>query len=218
LLYTLGSSLSIVAPTKNFAVSRLESLLATGVDPGQSASQRDLLDGVPPQTPEGDDVDAPELHTDIVEVARDQIRSRIAETFVGHELTALITAILEAEGFVCSMSPPGADGGIDIVAGRGILGMDAPRLIVQVKSGGQVGDPVVRDLGGVMHAQNADQGLLVAWGGLSRQATTSVRNQQFRIRVWTAEDVIDAVLRAYESLPAEVQSRLPLTRVWMLAD
>jgi restriction system protein len=220
LLYTLGSALSIFAPTKNHAVARLEKLLSAGVDPGQSFFQTvpTLKSTQSSSILEDDDVDEPELHTDIVEVARDQIRSRIAEEFSGHDLTALVTAMLEAEGFTCTMSPPGADSGIDIVAGRGLLGMDAPRLIVQVKSGGQIGDPVVRDLIGVVHGQNADQGLLVAWGGLSKPGRATVQSQQFRIRVWTAEDVIDGVLRTYESLPEEVRARIPLKRVWMLAE
>lgn len=220
LLFTLGSALSIFAPTKNHAVARLEELLNSGTDPGQSLFQPSpmLTTTASPMISEDDDVDEPELHSDIVEVARDQIRSRITEEFSGHDLTALVTAMLEAEGFTCTMSPPGADGGIDIVAGRGLLGMDAPRLIVQVKSGGQVGDPVVRDLSGVVHGQNADQGLLVAWGGLSKQGRISVQAQQFRMRVWTAEDVIDGVLRTYESLPEEIRVRLPLKRVWMLAE
>ncbi len=218
LLYTLGSALSVFAPTKNHAIARLEELLRTGNDPGQAVFQTSpKIKGSTPD-PDDDDVDEPELHTDIVEVARDQIRARIAEEFSGHELTALVTAMLEAQGFTCTMSPPGADGGIDIVAGRGLLGMDAPRLVVQVKSGGQIGDPVVRDLSGVMHDQNADQGLLVAWGGLSKQARSTVQGQQFRMRVWTAEDVIDGVLRVYESLPEDIRSRIALKRVWMLAD
>jgi restriction system protein len=220
LLYTLGSALSTFAPTKNHAVARLEELLRSGTDPGQSAFQTapKITGSATSPDADEDDVDEPELHTDIVEVARDQIRAKIAEEFSGHELTALVTAMLEAEGFTCTMSPPGADGGIDIVAGRGLLGMDAPRLVVQVKSGGQIGDPVVRDLSGVMHDQNADQGLLVAWGGLSKQARATVQGQQFRMRVWTAEDVIDGVLRVYESLPEDIRSRIPLKRVWMLAD
>jgi restriction system protein len=220
LLYTLGSALSIFAPTKNHAVARLEELLRSGTDPGQAVFQTapKIAGSTSTPVPDEDDVDEPELHTDIVEVARDQIRAKIAEEFSGHELTALVTAMLEAEGFTCTMSPPGADGGIDIVAGRGLLGMDAPRLVVQVKSGGQIGDPVVRDLSGVMHDQNADQGLLVAWGGLSKQARATVQGQQFRMRVWTAEDVIDGVLRVYESLPEDIRSRIPLKRVWMLAE
>lgn len=219
LLFSLGSALSIFAPSKNHAISRLEALLANGVDPGQAPFQTAVtIPGAKSTILEEDDVDEPELHTDIVEVARDRISARIAEEFAGHELTALITAILEVEGFTCTMSPPGADGGIDIVAGRGVLGMDSPRVIVQVKSGGQTGDSVVRDLSGVIHTQGADQGLLVAWGGLSKQARGTVHGQQFRMRVWVAEDVVDAVMRVYENLPEDIRSRLPLKRVWMIAE
>ncbi|MGA4778069.1 restriction endonuclease [Cellulosimicrobium sp. AB352] len=216
LLYSLGSALSVFAPTKGHAIERLRALLARGEDPGQ-------LPFVPAGRAGGsardaDDVDEPELHTDIVEVARDRITARIAEEFAGHDLAALVTAVLEAEGFVCTMSPPGADRGIDIVAGRGLLGMESPRIIVQVKSGGQISEMVVRDLNGVIHAQGAEQGLLVAWGGLTKYARDAVYGQQFRIRVWTAEDVIDAVTRVYDDLPEDIRARLPLKQVWMLAE
>jgi hypothetical protein len=43
-------------------------------------------------------------------------------------------------GYVVNLSPPVADNGIDIVAGRGTLGFDAPRLVVQVTSGTVVVD------------------------------------------------------------------------------
>lgn len=218
LLYSLGSALSIFAPTKGHAIARLEALLATGADPGLVSFQASLTQGRTASPLIADDVDEPELHPDIVEAARDRITARIAEEFAGHDLAALITAILEAEGFTCSMSPPGADRGIDIVAGRGILGMDSPRLIVQVKSGAQVADSVVRDLLGVIHSQQAEQGLLVAWGGLTRNARDSVYGQQFRLRVWTNEDVVDAVMRVYDRLPEEIRARLPLRRVWILTE
>jgi hypothetical protein len=63
------------------------------------------------------------------------------------------------------------------------LGLDPPRLVVQVKSGGQVGAPVVSQLQGVMSTHQADQGLLVAWEGLSSQAKNALKNQHLRIRV-----------------------------------
>jgi hypothetical protein len=126
------------------------------------------------------DVDAPELTADIEQVAADQITVRIAEEFAGHGLATLITAILTAEGYHCTQSPPGPDGGIDIAVGRGPLGLDSPRVLAQVKSGGQIGSPVVAQLHGVMATHGAEQGLLVAWGGLSRQAREALRNQQMR--------------------------------------
>lgn len=220
LLFSLGSALSIFAPSKNHAVARLEQLLVDRIDPGQVPylAQTTSPGRSHPQPALEDDVDEPELHTDIDEVARDQITARIAEQFAGHDLADLVTEILRVEGFICTASPPGRDGGIDIIAGRGILGMDAPKIIAQVKSGGQIGDPVVSQLHGVLSTQGADQGLLVAWGGLSRPARDSLRNHQLKIRVWEAADVVDAVLATYDQLPEEIRTRIPLKRVWMLTD
>jgi restriction system protein len=214
LLYTLGSALSVFAPSKNQAVARLEALLATGTDPGASG----LAAHGAPAGGASDDVDSPETQVDIFDAANVRISSRIQEEFSGHELSTLVAAILEADGFTCAQSPPGADRGIDIVAGMGPLGMDSPRVIVQVKSGAQISDSVVRDLVGVVHSQGADQGLIVAWGGLTKPARDTVYSQQFKLRAWTAEDVIDATLRTYDRLPQEIRARLPLTRVWILAE
>lgn len=221
LLYTLGSLLSIFAPSKNHAVERLWALLETRSDPGQvSFMDRLVVPGKqkPISLPESDGVDEPELQVDIDETARDQITARVAEEFYGHGLETLVAAILRAEGFTCTVAGGSTDGGIDIIAGRGILGMDSPRIIAQVKSGGQIGDPVVSQLHGVLSTQGADQGLLVAWGGLSKPARDSLKGHQLKIRVWESSDVVDAVLRTYDQLPEEIRTRLPLKRVWMVAD
>ena len=91
-------------------------------------------------------------------------------------------------------------------------------MLVQVKSGDQIGAPVVTQLHGVMTTHGADQGLLVAWGGLTKPARDALRTHQLRVRVWEASDVVDAVLRSYESLSEEIRSTLSLKRVWMLTD
>lgn len=219
LLFTLGSALSVFAPSKNGAVARLEALLERGIDPGQAPlATRPARDARKSTVAaEVEDVDEPEIATDIEQVAYDRITARIAEDFAGHGLTTLITSLLEAEGLTCVQSPPGPDGGIDIIAGRGLLGLDAP-IVVQVKSGGQIGSPVVDQLHGVMAAHGAAQGLLVAWGGLSRAALDALKTSRLRVRVWQAADVVDAVLSHYENLSGEVRSSLPLKRVWMLSD
>lgn len=215
LLYTLGSALTVFSPSRGRAVERLESLMETRSDPGQIPFSASLT--LPSELDQ--EVDEPETQPDIEEAARDQIRTKIAETFKGHDLTVLVSSILESEGFVCTPSTGGADGGVDIVAGRGLLGMESPRIIVQVKSGGLVSDSVVRDLLGAMqHAGNADQGLLVSWDGVSGPARQSLQRERFRVRLWTAEEVVDAVLQSYTKLPEEIRSELPLRRVWMLAD
>jgi restriction system protein len=220
LLFSLGGAMSIFAPSKNYAVPRIEHLLRDGVDPGQGP----FMPGGPgvgaaAEQPAGAEaVDEPELNTDIAEVAADRIMARLAEEFSGHGLATLVTALLEADGFLCTQAPPGPDGGVDITAGRGPLGLDSPKLLVQVKSGGQIGVPVVNQLHGVMSTFQAEQGLLVAWGGLSKPARDALKNQQMRVRTWEASDVVAAVLRHYDRLPQEIQSQVPLKRIWMLAD
>jgi restriction system protein len=210
-LFSLGSAISIFAPKRNNAIARLEELLKSGVDPGSAGPSP------PSDIPSGDDeVDNPEPAADIEEVATDQITARVHEEFAGHGLSNLIAAILTAEGFVCDESPPGPDGGIDILAGRGPLGMDDPRLVVQVKSGGQIGAPVVSQLLGVMTTHSANQALLVAWGGLTKQAREALRNQPHRIRVWHASDVVGALQRNYDRLPETIRNSVPLKRVWVL--
>lgn len=222
LLFTLGSAMSIFAPSKNSAVARLGHVLEHGQDPGSGGlAAKTPATSVPKphlDVADSTDVDEPELAADIEQVAFDRIAQRIAEDFAGHGLATLITAIMTADGFVCTQSPPGPDGGIDITAGRGPLGLDSPRVLVQVKSGAQIGAPVVTQLQGVMSTNGADQGLLVAWGGLTKPARDTLRNQHMRVRVWESSDVVDAVLRTYERLPEDVRAQLPLRRVWMLAD
>jgi restriction system protein len=218
LLFTLGSALSIFAPSKNHAVARLEAILETGVDPGQVPSIGSGQSSTPTSLPNGsEEVDEPELTTDIQQVAYDQITARIGEDFSGHSLATLVAALLETDGLQCTLSPPGPDGGVDIVAGRGLLGLDDV-ILVQVKSGGAVGSPVVDQLHGVMAKHGALQGLLVSWGGLSKPAWDALRSNQVRVRVWQAADVVDAVLDNYERLPDEIRSSLQLKRVWMLSD
>jgi restriction system protein len=87
-----------------------------------------------------------------------------------------------------------------------------------VKSGTQVGGPVISELHGVMATHGAEQGLLVAWAGLTKQARDALKNLKLRVRVWQAADVVDAVLGSYERLPAETRTAPPLKQVWIIQD
>ena len=149
----------------------------------------------------------------------DQIQAFVAENFAGHELSRLVAEILEAEGFFTEESPPGPDGGIDVFAGLGPLGLDSLRLIVQVKSSPSPIDvKVVRELHGVLTTHGAEQALLVAWGGVTSAARRELRSQFFRLRVWDADDLIEAVLRNYGKLSEDLRADLPLKRVWSLVE
>ena len=159
----------------------------------------------------------PEELPDLGQLAHDQIVAHIQTRFAGHALAALVEAVLRADGWVTKNSPPGADGGVDILCGRGSLGLDEPRLCVQVKSQNSPSDVTVnRTLQGTMQTYKAEQGLLVCWGGFTKNVLTESKQGHFTVRLWDSRDLVEAIYRTYERLPAEIQADLPLKRIWML--
>ncbi len=214
LLYSLGAAQTVCRITRNDGAWRLQKIMETGKDPGARDETVELL-----EAEDADATDAAESTFDLERIGRDQIQAYVAQEFAGRGLERLVAAVLSAEGFSTQQASPGADGGIDIFAGQGPLGLDSPRLIVQVKSSpAPVDAKVVRELHGVLTTHGAEQALLVAWGGVNKVARQELRNQFFRVRVWDAEDLLNAVLKNYERLSEEIRADLPLKRIWSLVE
>lgn len=219
LLYSLGAFSTVVQISRNDAAYRLGKVLAGAeTDPGARA-------GVALSLPKAEDdvVDTDEAIAsdgqDIIRYSRDRILSRIKERFAGYDLQDLVAEILRAEGMTCKVPSKGADGGIDIIAGSGVLGISAPTIIVQVKSqSSRVGSEVLDQLGGVVSQHGADHGLLVALGGLTPPAQAKVDAQRLKVVVWDAEELVDRLLKHYEVLPDAIKEAIPLRLAWVIDE
>ncbi|HRO95217.1 restriction endonuclease [Micrococcus sp. TA1] len=133
-------------------------------------------------------------------------------------MTWLVSEILEAHGFVCQVSPPGPNGGVDILAGKGPLGMGAPIVVVKVKSqAGPVDTKVVRVLHSAWEWHKADQALLVARGGVNGPAKQQIRSDS-KFRIWDGATLMAELFYAYDDLPLETKRRIPLTQAWVLDE
>lgn len=149
--------------------------------------------------------------------ARDQIAKYIIRKFKGHGMARLVEAILKAQGYTTFRSPEGPDKGIDIVAAPGPLGFGNPRLCVQVKTGDSPVDrPTLDQLIGAMQNINAEQGLLVSWGGFKSSIDKEIVNQFFRVRLWNQDSLIHELMKSYEKLDEDIRAELPLKRIWTL--
>jgi restriction system protein len=211
LLYSFGAFLTVCTISRNDAERRVAEVIAGRTDPG-SAIHPEKSGQKIEALGEGD-----EEKRDLVQAAHDQIVAHIQSRYSGHALTKLVDAVLRADGWVTKVSPPGADGGVDILAGRGALGLDQPRLCVQVKSQLSAADVTIyRGLQGSMQSFKAEQGLLLCWGGFNRAVQQESRQGHFSVRLWESSDLVKAIYRNYEKLPAEIQAELPLKRVWTL--
>ena len=214
LLNTINGAMTVFQAKRNNAEERLRAVLETGVDPGGPEGST----GVSTTTQvEAEAVDPTPTIT--LGAIRDRVTTFLVENFKEHQLTELIAAILRTEGYVCEVSPPGPDHGVDILAGRGPLGLDSPTLIVEVKSeSGPIASPVVRGLQGAMQQHRADQGLLVAWGGINGPAQREVRTDRLTLRVWDADEIVNRLLAAYDRLPDDMRARIPLKQAWVLDE
>ena len=208
LLYSFGAFMTVCQIKRNNAEARIRAILAGKPAPLPTTSGED--------EDEASDITAP---PDLEDYSLTQIRAYIGQKFAGHKLAELIGAILDAQGYQTEVAPPGPDGGVDIIAGRGPMGFDEPRLVVQVKSGsGQQGIDVMDRLQGTMAKFKAHHGLFVAWGGVRHTVKSEARRNFFDVRVWDAGDVVQQVLRHYDSFPEDLKAELPLKRIWTLVQ
>lgn len=211
LRFSLGASQTVCEISRNNAAERFVALGNSRVDPGPSAGQAGIS-----RAADGSTSDAT-LAVDLADFARQQIEQHIEANFAGHRFTELVAAILRAQGYQAEVTPPGPDRGIDIVAGKGALGFEGPRLVVQVKSGSVVADqPMLQGLLGCIQDTRADNGLLVAWSGFTTPVGRRENELYFRVRFWGRDDVLDAIFSVYEQLPEEIRADLPLKRLWTL--
>ena len=121
----------------------------------------------------------PKMTVDMEERAADEIERTISKNFRGpdgYDMERLVKALLEAQGYTVYQSPKGRDKGVDLLAALGPLGFGTPRICVQVKSGdGKTGRPTLDQLVGTMQNFQAEQGLLVSWGGFTKDIEDAER-------------------------------------------
>lgn len=207
LLHSFGAFMTVCKIKRNDAETRIKAVVEGKLPPKQPETASGNDDG------NGDD----EPSLNIEEAARDQIIQFIQRKFAGHELANLVAEVLTAEGFLTRVSPPGRDGGVDILAGAGPMGFDSPRLCVQVKSSQSPVDVMIlRELQGILQSYQAEQGLLVSWGGFKTSVTKEAKQSFFNIRLWDSGQLLAAILRNYDKLSDELQAELPLKRCWTL--
>jgi restriction system protein len=210
LLHSFGAFLTVCRITRHDAEARVQVVLSGKPDPGfgEAVTESRVVPG---------ELLAEDARLDVAQAARDEVTAFVRRRFPGHEMARLVEAVLQADGFVTHRSPPGPDGGADILAARGPLGLDTPTLCVQVKATEATADVnVFRGLQGSMASFKATQGLLVCWSGFTTAVKNEARQHTFSIRLWDQSDLVDALYRCYDRVSAEIQAELPLTRVWAL--
>lgn len=126
--------------------------------------------------------------------------------------------LLRAMGYYVSwVSPPGKDGGIDILAQPDVLGTRPPRIKVQVKRQKEaVSVDGLRSFMALLG--DSDVGLFVCTGGFTKDAATEARTQEKRrITLIGLDTLFDLWVEHYGKLTDQARRRLPLRPIQFLS-
>lgn len=130
------------------------------------------------------------------------------------QLQELVAGILRAMGYKTRVSDPGSDRGVDIFASPDGLGLQEPRIFVEVKHrlGTGMGSQEVRAfLGG---RKSGDKCLYVSTGGFSKDAKYEANRSSVPLELLTLPDLRSLLMDHYENLDAETRSLVPLRRIY----
>ena len=205
LINSFGALATVSQPQAPDAEARIEKAVRAYLE----QIEPDLAGGA--QTPPDADPDGPEGQVDLDQEIRDRIVARLKRKFAGVRLERLVQSILCASDYEVMRTSAGPDGGVDIVAGRGELGFEQPRLCVQVKGrNSRVGLSEYDRLLGNLATYRAEHGLLVSLGGFTKPVRDRNAQSFFQIRLWGAEELAERLLDTYERLPADIRRDVPL--------
>lgn len=134
-----------------------------------------------------------------------------------YEVQDMVADLLKAMGYYPTWtSPPGKDGGLDIIAHPDPLGTRPPRIKVQVKRQQQ---RISREgLSAFLALVNEeDAGVFFCTGGFTKDAEDFARSQERRkIRLLDLEHFVELWIEHYSKLDNQARERLPLTPIYFL--
>lgn len=135
-----------------------------------------------------------------------------------YDFQDLVADLLRAMSYhVTWVSPPGKDGGVDILAWPDALGTRPPRIKVQVKRQQQaVSVDGLRSFMALLG--DDDVGLFVCTGGFTKDAETEARTQEKRrVTLIGLEKLFDLWDEHYGKLTDQARRRLPLRSIRFIA-
>jgi len=178
-----------------------------------SAEIQSVLKGVAPPVAEPDthnDLDI--LKAEMIGSAHEFIKDKV-KALNWDDMQELVAGILRAMGYKTLVSSPGSDLGKDIVASPDGLGLEQPRIRVEVKHRkGAMGAPEIRSFIGAL--RQGDKGLFISTGGFSKEANYEAERATVPVTLVDLDALVLLLTEHYERLDAEARALVPLKRIY----
>jgi len=183
---------------------------------------------VPLDAPE--DAEPPKAVEPSIDTTFDDIRAEVVEKaaeFIEdllsgldpYEMQELVAGVLRAMGYKTRVSSKGADRGVDIFASPDGLGLQEPRIFVEVKHrpNTTMGSQELRAfMGG---RQLGDRCLYVSTGGFTKDARYEAERSNVPLTLVGLSELRTLLIEHYELLDVETRRLVPLTKLyWPVSD
>jgi restriction system protein len=158
-----------------------------------------------------------EIRAELLEKSEQAIEDRIIR-LQWDQVQELVAGILRAMGYRTTVSPRGSDRGVDVFASPDGLGLEEPRIFVEVKHrpNTSMGSQDIRSfIGG---RSSGDKCLYVSTGGYSKEARYEADRSSIPINLLGVVELRKLLVDYYEKLDEEVKSLVPLKRIYVIAD
>jgi restriction system protein len=158
-----------------------------------------------------------EVRAELVEKSEQAIEDRIIR-LQWDQVQELVAGVLRAMGYRTTVSPRGSDRGVDIFASPDGLGLEEPRIFVEVKHrpAASMGSPDIRSfIGG---RSSGDKCLYVSTGGFSKEARYEADRSSIPITLIGIVELRKLLVDYYEKLDEDIKALFPLKRIYVLAN
>jgi restriction system protein len=159
----------------------------------------------------GPEIDA--LRQDILERSKEFIKDKLL-ALDWEEMQELVAGVLRALGYKTKVSSHGPDRGKDIIASRDGLGLENPRIYVEVKHREKykIEAPMIRSfIGG---RRQGDSLLYVSTGGFAKEAYYEAERSNIPLTLLNADNLVELIVQNYEKLDNDTRATIPLIKLY----
>jgi len=152
------------------------------------------------------------LKDELVERAHEFIKDKVL-LLDWEEMQELVAGLLRAMGYKTQVSAKGPDRGRDIIASPDGLGLEEPRIVVEVKHRtGQMGADKIRGfIGGL---RDKDKGLYVSTGGFAKEAKYEAERANVPINLVDLDLLVNLITQYYDSFDTDAKSLISLRKIY----
>jgi restriction system protein len=152
------------------------------------------------------------IKEDMIAKAREFIKDKILD-LNWEEMQELVAGVLRGMGYKTTISPKGADRGRDIQASPDGLGLEEPRIIVEVKHrSGQMGRKEITSFTGGLRQGN--KGLYVSTGGFSKDAKYEAERSNIPVTLIDLGMLVKLIIQYYDDFDVETKTLIPLIKIY----